>query len=260
MRPWSRVPAAAAAGLIGALISATVVTAAEIKVLCTTALFTALEELGPRFERASGHKLVMSFANAVSMTKRIAEGEAADVTIIAGAGVDDLIKQGKVMPGSRVDIARSEIGVAVRAGAPKPDISSPEAFKHALLAAKSIAASSPTGGGASGTHVAAMLVGLGIADAVRPKIKYAAGGPGGLVGSLVAKGEAEIGLQQIAELLAAPGVELVGPLPGALQSATQFSAGIPTNAKEAEAGKALVRFLTTPEAATVIKAKGLKPS
>src|SRR5258708_7656516 len=181
MGPWSCVPAAAAAGLIGALVSGTVVKAAEIKVLCTTALFTALEELGPQFERASGHKLVMSFANAVSMTKRIAEGEAADVTIIAGAGVDDLIKQGKVMPGSRVDIARSEIGVAVRAGAPKPDISSPMALKHALLAAKSIAASSPTGGGASGTHVATMLAGLGIADEVKPKMKYAAGGPGGLV-------------------------------------------------------------------------------
>jgi hypothetical protein len=125
MGPWSRVPAAAAAGLIGALISATVVTAAEIKILCTTALFTALEELAPQFERASGHKLVMSFANAVSMTKRIADGEAADVAIVAGAGVDELIKQGKVIPGSRVDIARSEIGVAVRAGAPKPDISSP---------------------------------------------------------------------------------------------------------------------------------------
>jgi molybdate transport system substrate-binding protein len=242
------------------LASGTAVKAAEIKVLCTTALFTSLEELAPQFERASGHKLVMSFANAASMTKRIADGEVADVAIVAGAGVDDLIKQGKVLPASRVDIARSEIGVAVRAGAPKPDISSPEAFKRALLAAKSIAASSPTGGGASGAHVAAMLMRLGIAEEVKSKMKYAAGGPGGLVGSLVAKGEAEIGLQQIAELLAAPGAELVGPLPEALQGATQFSAAIAANAKEAEAGRALVKFLTTPEAAAVIKAKGLKPS
>jgi molybdate transport system substrate-binding protein len=251
--------AAVFGALIGFMQGATV-NAAEIKILCTTALFTALEELAPQFERASGHKLVMSFANAASMTKRIADGEAADVAIITGAGVDDLIKQGKMASGTRVDIARSNVGVAVRAGAPKPDISTPDALKRTLLNAQSIAASSPTGGGASGALVAAVLVRLGIADQVKPKMKYAAGGPGGLVGTLVAKGEAEIGLQQVSELMAAPGVDIVGSLPAVLETATQFSAGIPASAKAAEAGKALVTFLTTPAAAAVIKAKGLEPS
>jgi molybdate transport system substrate-binding protein len=235
------------------------VNAAEIKVLCTTALFTAMEELAPKFEQASGHKLVMTFANAASLAQRVGGGEAADVAIVTGAGVDDLIKQGRMAPGSRADIARSGVGIAVRAGAPKPDISTPEAVKRALIAAKSIAASSPTGGGASGAHFAAVLTRLGITDQVKSKIKYAAGGPGGLVGTLVAKGEAEIGVQQIPELIAAPGAELVGPLPGDLQSLTQFSAGIPVNAKEKGAATALVKFLATPAAVAVIKAKGLEP-
>jgi molybdate transport system substrate-binding protein len=233
--------------------------AAEIKLFCTTALNKAMEELAPAFERANGHKLAMTFASAASLAKRIAEGEAADVAIVSAPAVDDLIKQGRMAPGGRVDIAKSGMGVAVRAGAAKPDISSTEAFKRTLLSAKAIAASNPAGGGASGTHFAAVLERLGIADAVKSKLKYSGGGLGGLAGTLVANGEAEIGVQQISELMAAGGVDIVGPLPAELQNTTQFSAGIPVNAKAPDAGKALIAFLTTPAGRKVLKAKGLEP-
>ena len=231
----------------------------EIKLFCTTALNKAMEELVPAFERANGHKLAMTFASAASLAKRVAEGEAADVAIVGAPAVDDLIKQGRMAPGGRVDIAKSGMGVAVRAGAAKPDISSPEAFKRTLLSAKAIAASNPAGGGASGTHFAAVLERLGIADAVKSKLKYSGGGLGGLAGTLVANGEADIGVQQISELIAAGGVDIVGPLPAELQNTTQFSAGIPVNAKAPDAGKALIAFLTTPAARNVLKAKGLEP-
>jgi molybdate transport system substrate-binding protein len=232
--------------------------AAEIKVYCTTALNKAMEELAPQFERDSGHKLTLTFASAASLAKRVADGEGPDVAIVAAPALDDLIKQGRVA-GSRVDIAKSGMGVAVRAGAAKPDIATAEAFKRALLGAKAIAASNPAGGGASGTHFAAVLVRLGIADAVAAKLKYSGGGMGGLAGTLVANGEAELGVQQISELMAAGGVDIVGPLPPELQNTTQFSAGVPVNAKAPEAGRALIAFLATPAARAVLKAKGLEP-
>src|SRR5438874_1964460 len=234
--------------------------AAEIKLFCTTALNKAMEELAPTFERANGHKLAMTFASAASLAKRVAEGEPADVAIVSAPAVDDLIKQGRMAPGGRVDIAKSGMGVAVRAGAAKPDIASPEAFRRTLLSAKAIAASNPAGGGASGTHFAAVLERLGIADAVKSKLKYSGGGLGGLAGTLVANGEAELAVQQISELMAAGGVDIVGPLPAELQNTTQFSAGVPVNAKAPEGGKALIAFLTTPAARTVLKAKGLEPN
>src|SRR5437764_5967941 len=137
-----------------------------IKVFCTTALNKAREELAPQFERAGGHKLAMTFASAASLAKRVADGEDADVAIVSAGAVDDLIKQGRMAEGSRVDIAKSGMGVAVRAGASKPDISTAEAFKRALMNAKFIAASNPAGSGASGMHFAAVLERLGIADAV----------------------------------------------------------------------------------------------
>jgi molybdate transport system substrate-binding protein len=232
--------------------------AAEIKVYCTTALNKAMEELAPQFERDSGHKLTLTFASAASLAKRVADGEGPDVAIVAAPALDDLIKQGRVA-GSRVDIAKSGMGVAVRAGAAKPDIATAEAFKRALLGAKAIAASNPAGGGASGTHFAAVLVRLGIADAVAAKLKYSGGGMGGLAGTLVANGEAELGVQQISELMAAGGVDIVGPLPPELQNTTQFSAGVPVNAKAPEAGRALIAVLATPAARAVLKAKGLEP-
>jgi molybdate transport system substrate-binding protein len=228
---------------------------AEIKVFCTTALNKAMEELTPQFERTSGHKVALTFASAASLAKRVADGEGPDVAIVSAPALDDLIKHSRVA-GNRVDIAKSGMGVAVRAGAAKPDISTAEAFKRTLLAANAIAASNPAGGGASGTHFAAVLVRLGIADAVQPKLKYSGGG---LAGTLVANGEADLGVQQISELMAAGGVDIVGPLPAELQNTTQFSAGVPTNAKAPEAGRALIAFLATPAARAVLKAKGLEP-
>jgi molybdate transport system substrate-binding protein len=224
--------------------------AAELKVLCTTAMRTTMLDMGARFERATGHKLVMSIAPSAQLVRRIQNGAAADLVISFAPGIDDLIKDGKVA-GSRSDLARSLIGVAVRAGAPKPDISSPDALRRALLAAKVVAYSS---GGISGNHFVSVLEKLGIADEVKAKSRL-----GAPAAAFVARGEADVAVQQIPELIAVAGAELVGPLPRELEHVTQFSAGLLASAKEPDAAKALVKFLMTEEAAAVIKAKGLTP-
>jgi molybdate transport system substrate-binding protein len=233
---------------------------AEIKLLSTTALKTSIDELTAQFESTSGKKLVASYAPSTQIAKRVAEGEFADIAIVTGAGIDNLIKQSRVVPGTRVDIARSAIGVAVRPGTPRPDISSVAAFKQALLAAKSIGMSNPQGGGASGIYLWSVFERLGIADALKPKTIFGPGGPAGLIGLYLMRGEVEIGLQQMPELMAVPGVDVVGPVPGEMQSITIFSAGIPTVASDAATGKALAKFLTTPAASAVIKGKGMDPA
>jgi molybdate transport system substrate-binding protein len=233
---------------------------AEIKLLSTTALKTSIDELTAQFESTSGKKLVASYAPSTQIAKRVAEGEFADIAIVTGAGIDNLIKQSRVVPGTRVDIARSAIGVAVRPGTPRPDISSVAAFKQALLAAKSIGMSNPQGGGASGIYLWSVFERLGIADALKPKTIFGPGGPAGLIGLYLMRGEVEIGLQQMPELMAVPGVNVVGPVPGEMQSITIFSAGIPTVASDAATGKALAKFLTTPAASAVIKGKGMDPA
>jgi molybdate transport system substrate-binding protein len=237
-----------------------VTNAAEIKVLGTTSWKFVFEELTPQFERETGHKIALAPVDTgARVTKRILGGETADVVIISGAGMEVLTKQGKVVPESRVKIARASIGVAVRKGAPKPDISTPEALKRTLLAAKSVAYSDPASGAASGVHFVKVLERLGIAEEVKAKAKLIPTGTGIVVGDIVARGDAEIGVQQLSELAAVSGVDVVGPLPGALQSVTPSVAGIMVNAKQPEAGKALIKFLTTPAAVSVIKAKGLEP-
>ncbi len=232
---------------------------AQLTLLSTTALKTSIDELTPQIEHASGKRLAASYAPSTQIAKRVAEGEAADVAIATGAGIDELIKQGRMLAGTRTDVARSAIGVAVRSGTRRPDISSVEAFAQALLAAKSIAMSNPVGGGASGIHLWSAFERLGIAQALKPKTIFGPGGPAGLIGFYLLRGEAEIGLQQMPELIAVPGIDIVGPVPGEMQSITIFAAGIPTNAKDAEAGKALAKFLTSPAATAVIKAKGMQP-
>ncbi|MDQ2954309.1 MAG: substrate-binding domain-containing protein [Pseudomonadota bacterium] len=224
--------------------------AAELKVLCTTAMRTTMLDMGARFERATGHKLVMSIAPSAQLVRRIQNGEAADLVIGFAPGIDELIKDGKIA-GSRHDLARSLIGLSVRAGAPKPDISSPEALKRALLAAKAVAYST---GGISGNHFVSVLEKLGIANEVKAKSKL-----GAPAAAFVANGEADIAVQQIPELIAVAGTELVGPLPRGLEHVTQFSAGLLAGAKEPDAARALVKFLMTEEAAAVITAKGLTP-
>ena len=233
--------------------------AIDIKVLSTTAMKTVFEELSPAFERATGNRLAVTLGPSLRLEKQLGEGEAADVAIVSASGTRDLTAQGKMVAGSAVEIAKSSIGVAVPKGAPKPDLSTVEGFKRALLAAKSIACSKPVGGGQSGVHIAKVFADLGIAEQMQAKAKYGAGGAGGLAGLVVLRGEADIGIQQMAELMAVEGIDVVGPLPAEIQMVTPFVAAIPANASHPEAGRAVIAFLTTPEAKRVLKAKGLDP-
>jgi molybdate transport system substrate-binding protein len=236
------------------LTLASPVAGAEIKVLSSNALKTALQELGPRFEKATEHKLVFTFRAAAELKGDIEKGAAVDLAILTKGAVDDLIKQGK-LAGARVDLVRSGAGMAVRKGAPKPDISTTEAFKRTLQAAKSIAYVEQ---GGTGIYLKGLLERLGLAEELKPKIKaLPSTNPAALA---VANGEAEIGMTQISEILPYPGAELVGPLPPEIQLYTVFSAGIGADAKQADAAKALIAFLTAAEAAVVIKAKGLEPA
>jgi molybdate transport system substrate-binding protein len=232
----------------------------EVTVLSTTAMKTAFDELKPAFERETCYRLKLTFGPSLQLEKRLAESEDADVAIVTQAGAQDLIAQGRGLAGSLADLARSFIGVCVAKGAPRLDLSSAEAFRKAMLRARSIALSKPVGGGASGAHMASVFERLGIAATVKEKSIYGAGGPAGLVGLIVARGEADIGIQQMAELMAVSGVDVVGPLPEALQSVTQFTAFVPRGSRAPDGGRALIDFLRRPAAKAVIKAKGLEPN
>ncbi|MFZ3309371.1 MAG: substrate-binding domain-containing protein [Xanthobacteraceae bacterium] len=231
----------------------------EIKVLSTTAMKMVFEELSPRFERETGNRLAVHLGPSLVLEKRLAEGEAADVAIVSDPGAADLLGRGKLVAGSLVEVARSLIGVAVPKGAARPDLASVEGFKQSLLAAKSIALSKPVGGGASGAHMAKVFERLGITAAMTAKAKYGAGGAAGLAGLVVLRGEADIGIQQMAELIAVEGIDVAGPLPAAIQGATMFTAAVTANAIHPAAARAAIDFLTTPAAKAVIKAKGLEP-
>ena len=232
----------------------------EIKLLSTTAMKTSLDELLPGFERASGHKVAPDYAPSMRIAKRVADGEAHDVAIVTAQGFEDLAKQGKVVTASRTDIARSAMGLAVQKGAPRPDISTADKFKQAMLAAKSLAMSNPVGGGTSGAVLARAFERLGITEAMKGKTTFGPGGPAGLIGNFLLRKEVEIGIQQIPELMAVPGIDIVGLLPDGIQSVTVFSAGVSTTAKDAGAAQALVKFLATAEAAAVMRAKGMETS
>ena len=234
--------------------------AIDIKVLSTTAMKMVFEDLSTAFERATGNRLDIMLGPSLRLEKQIGEGEVADVAIVSANGVRDLVDQGRLVDGSAVEIAMSAIGVAVPKGAPKPDLSTVEGFKRAMLAAKSIACSRPVGGGQSGVHLAQVFADLGIAEQMQAKAKYGAGGAAGLAGLVLLRGEADIGIQQMAELMAVDGIDVVGPLPAEIQMVTPFVAAIPTNAAHAAAGRAVIAFLTTPDARRVIKAKGLEPA
>ena len=234
--------------------------AAELKVLSAFGMQSVLEDLGPKFERATGHKLAISFATGGATVKRVLGGEIADVVITIQPGINTLVKDGKAAAGNVAVLARAGIVVAVRKGAPKPDIASPDALKRTLLAAKSISYVEPASGGASGIHFAKVLDRLGIANEMKLKTVFPNSKTPAEVGVLVANGEAEIGVHINQELVSVAGIDLVGPLPGDLQNTIVFSAAIMTGAKDAAAAKALVDFLRTPESAKVIKAKGLEPA
>jgi len=238
-------------------IATCVARSAEITVLSAVGMKEVMEDLGPKFERASGHTLAIGFGNLGAVVRRIQDGEQADVVILPGQGIDGLVKDGKARTDDRAVLARSGIGVAVRKGTPKPDISTPEAFKRALLAAKSVTYLDPVGGGTSGIHVARVLDHLGIVDEMKAKTVFHVNARA--AGILVARGEAEIGINLIQELMPLPEIDVIGPLPADLQNTLVFSAVIMTGAREPLASKALVDFLRTPNAAAVIKAKGMEP-
>ena len=224
--------------------------AAEIRVLSTVGMQPATPELIAEFERSTGHKIAVTYGLAAVLKTKFLEGTPADVLLLTSPIIEDLAKQGKVAPGSKVDVARSGVGIAVKAGAPKPDISTPEALKKTVLAAKSVGYSKE---GASGVAFARALERLGIADQVKTKYKDTQT----RAGEMVAAGEIELAAAQIPELLAVPGAAVVGPIPAELQTVTVFSLGLAAEAKNVDAAKAFIQFLAGPTAAPVYKAKGL---
>jgi molybdate transport system substrate-binding protein len=230
--------------------------AAEIKVLSSNATKTLLEETGPMFERASGHKVTLGFGTSQQVAKRMDAGETADLVVITPEAIEQLTKQGKVAPGTQVEIARSLVGIAVKRGAPKPDIGTPDALRKTLLAAKSVTFSDPKTGATSGVHTAKIFERLGIADQMTPKYVL---GDGNSTGPIVARGDAEMAIQQISALKPYPGIDIVGPFPDELQLVTILSAGIGSTGREPETVKAFIGYLSTPEAIAVIRAKGLEP-
>lgn len=253
---------AASASFALQLIGCAMAQAAEIKVLAAVGMREVMLDLGPKFERATGHTLAMTFDASGVIVRRIETDEPVDVTMILRSRLERLTQAGKISPGSVADLASSIAAVAVRHGDRKPDISSPEAFKRMLLAARSIARPNPADGGASGVHIEHVLESLGILDEVKAKT-IAFGQPGdpqAMPGYKVATGRADIALHQLQELLAVSGIDIVGPFPEDLQGAFMFSAGVAMRTKEADASKALIDFLRTPDAAAVIKAKGMAPA
>jgi molybdate transport system substrate-binding protein len=230
--------------------------AAEIKLLYPVALYPAMVALIPDFENSSGHKVISAYGSAGAVAGRVQKGEAADIAISAAPLIEQLQAQGKVVAGPRVIIAKVGVGVFVRKGGTKPDLASVDGFKRSLLAAKSITYVDPAGGGASGIYMASLLERLGIAVEMKPKTKLYPAGKG-LYGG-VAAGEADIGFNQISEILTQPIVEFAGPLPSEIQNYTQFAPGILTGSNQADAARALVTFLTSPAAQPVLKAKGFE--
>ncbi len=230
----------------------------EIRVYSTIGVRSAAEGLLAQFEKTSGHKLSITWGTGPMLVKRIEDGEGADIAILSRAGMDALLQQGKIAPGSDVALASSGVAIAVKAGASKPDISTPEALKQTLLKAKSISYSEPSAGGASGVYFAKLLDRMGIAEQMKPKTKYPPAG--GFSGELLLTGEAELAVQQTPELMHVAGTEIVGLLPGELNVVTQFAAGITADSKYAEAGKALIAMLKSPQSAAVFRIKGLDPA
>jgi molybdate transport system substrate-binding protein len=230
--------------------------AAEIKLLCAIALQQLMENLGPKFEGATKHKITTTIAPLGQALKRLQDGEVYDVVILPQRGVDGLAKDGKVVASTATAIVVTRIGVAIRKGAPKPDISTSEAFKSSMLAAKSITHGNPAFGGISGIHMVKVLERLGIAEQMKSKTVLL--DKPGLAGVLVAEGKAEIVIQPIQELVVVPGIDVVGPLPEQLQDTVTYQAAIMPSAKEIEPLNAFINFLRTPEAIAVIKAMGME--
>jgi molybdate transport system substrate-binding protein len=258
MRPLSANFRALLLGFAGVLLISASARAADVRVMISGGLTPAFNALVPEFEKQTGNKVLVAYGPSMGTTVnaipvRLDRGEAADVLIMVGYALTDLAKKGKVAPDSQVELVQSAIGVAVKAGAPKPDISTADAVKRALIAAKTIAYSDS----ASGVYISTeMFKKLGIEAEMKDKARKIPATP---VGEIVAKGEAELGFQQISELKPVAGIDIIGPLPADLQQITIFSAGIATGSKEPEAGKALIKFLSSPVARAEIVKSGMEP-
>jgi molybdate transport system substrate-binding protein len=248
-------------GVIALVVTGSV-SAEELHVMISAGFYAVYAELGPAFERASGHRLITTRGPSMgdspeAIPTRLARGEIADVVIMDGSAADELEKRGLVRASSKVDLARSQIGMVVRAGAAKPDIGSVEAFRRTLLAVKSIGYSDS----ASGIYLSTTLFAkLGVADQVAGKSRKVRGPPSGEpVAAVVARGEVEIGFQQVSELIHVPGVTYVGPIPKELQPGFSFAGAITNAARQPDAARALLRFLASPQADATIVKSGLTP-
>ena len=229
--------------------------AADLKVLTTGAFKPVAADIIAQHERASGDKVTLANDTAGGLTRRLDAGEDFDVVILTPGGVDDFIRKGKIAQGTKVELARVAIGVAVKDGAPKPDISSVEKFRAALTAARKIAYIDPASGGSSGIYLAGLFDKWGVADAIKAKAVLV---PGGLVAEKLVNGEADLALHQISEILAVKGATLVGPLPAEIQNYTVYAGGISATTKQADAAKKLLAALHGEGAQAVLKGKGME--
>jgi molybdate transport system substrate-binding protein len=231
--------------------------AADVKVLSAGAFKQIVLAMQPAFEKQTGHRLIVDNDTVGALMKRIEGGEAFDVAVLSPGAVDELIAKGKAAPGSRINLARVGIGVMVKDGAPKPDVSTVEAFKQAVLAAKTVAFIDPASGGSSGIYLVKLFDQMGIGDQVKAKAKLK---QGGYVADLIVSGVAELGIHQISEIVPAKGVTLVAPLPKEIQNYTVYAAGLSATTTQGDAAKALIKVLSGPPAADLLRAKGMEPA
>ena len=246
-----------AAVFAAVILTAQIAAAAEIKVYSTIGVKGALEDLAPKFEKATGNKLNITWGLISGFVKKAQEGDVPDVLIVSRPGIDSLTKDGKIAAGG-VTLGKSIFAFGVKQGAPKPDISTVDAMKKTLLSARAVGYTNPAAGGASGVYFSKMIEKLGIASELKAKSKFPP--PAGFVGTLLTNGEVDIAFQSKPELATTPGVDVIGPPPGDLGHTNVFAAGVGAASKNGEAGKALLKFLTSPEAQAVFKAKGFDPA
>lgn len=242
--------------VLAVLLSATQALAAEIKVLSAGAFKPVVTALVPDFEKQTGHKVTVDNDTAGALARRISGGEAFDLVVMPPGGIEPLVKAGKVVDGSAVRLARVAIGVAIKKGAPAPNISTLAAFQDALLKARAVAYIDPAAGGSSGIYLSELFVKLGIADRIKPKAVLV---PGGLVAERLVNDQADIALHQISEILAVPGATLVGPIPREIQNYTVYAGALGTGARDAAAARALLAALKGAGAETILKDKGMEP-
>jgi molybdate transport system substrate-binding protein len=247
----------AAAVLVSICVAPDRVFAAEIKLLSPGAMMSSLKQLVPQFESASGHKVTVTYSPALALADRIKNGEAADVVILGESPADALQRLGKLVPGSKVVIARVGVGVFVRKGDPKPDVSTFDAFKRALMNAKSITYSDPSLGGTASNYVSSLMDSLDVTGSIKQKTRLAAQYRS--IADFVAGGGADFGLNQIAEIVADPRLELVGPLPDPIQRYTHYAASVVALSDNQSAGKALIDFLASPAASDAMRSRGFEP-